>query len=298
MIAVGVLSRKLHIVKEGFDRQLSAFIINITLPCLIIKSMSIPFQARDLFNSGVLLLLAAAVLVIELIIGQVIYAVSRKSSFGRIARFSVLFSNFNFVGIAVIQTLCNEQGLFYYLIFIIPIRICYFSFAKRLLVPSEVQLPTLSLKEKLMGWFSAPTLAVVVGLIFYITNFRLPSVLANVVNSVGGLCSPLGLILCGMVLGNFQFFKLVQKNGLLVAVFRNLIVPGFIYGLTRLFGLDATFQQITVLYSATPVAALLATFIVQYDPDENAHLEAAGSFLMSTFLSIVTLPFWAYVLFR
>ena len=51
-----------------------------------------------------------------------------------------------------------------------------------------------------------------------------------------------------------------------------------------------------VIFTALPVASLLAAFTIQYDPAQDSQFEAAATVLLSTLLSAFTIPVWAEVL--
>jgi predicted permease len=281
-------------VGGDFDRQLSSFLLKIALPCLIVKSLQVAYSPSELCNCILLLALALAVLAIQFVLGHIAYLITGKTSSSRLLRFGMMFSNFGFMGIPVVEALYGEHGLFYFVIFSVPFRIFYYGIPKLLLAPPGVRCGKPPLKERLKGYFSPLVVAVFVGLALYLTSLQLPGVLASVIQSVGSTCSPLGMILCGLSLGKYDFKKLLRPRYLLLPLIRNLVMPAVFLGLTRLLPLDATISGLLVIFAALPVASLMAAYIIKYDPP--AQLESAGSVLISTLLSAFTIPLWAFIL--
>lgn len=93
MLAAGFLAVRIRIVGDNFEKQLTSLIMKMILPCMIVKSMMGAYSVEALKNSGQLVLLAIAMLVITFALGQLVYRLMRKTSSARIMRFSMIFTN-------------------------------------------------------------------------------------------------------------------------------------------------------------------------------------------------------------
>lgn len=296
LMGLGFLTVRTHIVGENFEKQLTSLIMKVILPCMIVKSMMGAFSLEMLRTSGLLVVLAIAMLIITFALAQLVYKLMGKTSSARILRFSMIFTNFTFVGIPVIETLFGETGVFYFVIFVVPYRMVYYSSAQPMLTPPGQTLAARTWKDKLKGWFSPPVIAVFIGLFLYLTQIQLPSPIAGVINSVGACASPLGMLLCGMSLGKYPFRKLLRPQYFLLPLVRNLLIPALFLGLSLLIGLDKELAQMVVIFAALPVASLIAAFTIQYDPDQETQFEAAAAVLLSTLFAAITIPLWAGIL--
>ena len=70
-------------------------------------------------------------------------------------------------------------------------------------------------------------------------------------------------------------------------------------GLFLLIGVDHDIIRTTVFFYAMPVASLLPTFLLRYDPEAvDARLAGSCMVVVSTLLCIGTIPLWATVLER
>ena len=125
---------------------------------------------------------------------------------------------------------------------------------------------------------------------------QLPAPVSGVINALGGCASPLGMVLCGISLGRYDFKKLLRPRYLWTPLVRNLALPGLILGLVLLAGLEPELARVVVIFSALPVPSLLAAFTIQYDPERESQFQAAAAVLLSTLLSAFTIPVWAAVL--
>lgn len=296
MMGIGFFAVRARIVGEGFEKQLTSLIMKIILPCMIIKSMMGAFSMEALKNSGQLVLLAIVLLVITFALGQLVYHLMGRTASARVMRFSMIFTNFTFIGIPVIEALYGDLGVFYFVIFVVPYRLVYYSAAKPMLSPPGVVHEKPTFGAQLKGWLSPPLVAVFVGLLLYLTQTRLPSPISGVINSIGSCASPLGMLLCGMSLGRYPIRKLLKPRYLWFPLARNLLIPALALALCLLVGLKKELAQIVVMFAALPVASLLAAFTIQYDPDREAQFEAAASVLLSTLFCALTIPLWSTLL--
>lgn len=296
MVSVGFFAVKAKIVSENFEKQLTGLIMKIILPCMIVKSMMGAFSWDELKHCGQLVVIAVVLWGITFGLAQLVYCLMDKTPSARIMRFSMMYTNFTFVGIPVIESLYGDTSVFYFVVFLVPYRMVYYSSAESLLSPPGLAQKECTLKDKLKGWFSVPVVAVFIGLILYLTQLRLPAPVAGVIDSLGSCASPLGMLLCGMSLGKYPIRRLLRPKYFRVPLVRNLLLPALILGLSVLIGLKKELAQVVVIFTALPVASLIAAFTIQYDPDQETQFEAAAAVLLSTILCCVTIPLWSWLL--
>lgn len=296
MVSIGIFAWRARIVSGDFDKQLTAFVMKLALPCMIVRSMSGAFSWEELKNCGRLVVIALILWAFTFLLGQLAYRLMGKTAAARIMRFSMLYTNFTFVGIPVMEALYGDLGVFYFVVFLVPYRMIYYSSAEPLLSPPGLEHKHRTWRDKLKGWFSPPVAAVFVGLFLYITQLPLPAPVSGVINSLGSCASPLGMVLCGISLGKYDFKTLLRPRYLRVPLVRNLLLPALVLALALLAGLEPELAQVAVIFSALPVASLLAAFTIQYDPSQDSQFQAAAAVLLSTLLSAFTIPLWAAVL--
>lgn len=293
MIVVGFIVWRSGMVDENFDKSLTAFILNIALPCMIIKSFDAPFSQEELKNCAILLIISLVFLAFAFLIGQLTYKLSGSGYMGRILRFGAMFTNFSFVGIPVVEALYGQTGVLYFVVYLVPIRMVYYSAAKPLLSPEGTAGERKGLLSHVKGWMSPPVIAVFIGIVLYITGFKLPAFLDSAISGIGSICSPMGMILCGISLGKNKLLDILKPSYLSMPVLRNLLIPAITLAVMHFIPVDPLVAKVVVIYSALPVPAMLAAFTIQYDPQPEARLASAGSVLWSVLLCSVTIPIWA-----
>ena len=162
--------------------------------------------------------------------------------------------------------------------------------------------PPGSAKEKKSIWKQVRSavlnpclIAVALGLVFWIGNWQLPEVLNYCVKCMSSICSPLALLLCGLIIADYDFKSLLRLKYLWTPLLRTVAMPALFYALFRpllAVGLEKIIFQMVVVYCALPTSSLLPAYAVQYDPDPENQLNAAAASVWSVLLSAVTIPIW------
>jgi len=300
MTGIGFAAKRSNIIQEQFTGQVSALLMNFCLPCLVFHSMtSVDLSIEVLRSCGVVLLLATLVNLILLGIGQIFYVALGKNGHARLARYSVVILHATFMGVPVIDAMFGAVGNMYYAIFMIPLRLLYYGFSKIMLSPPEAGADGKISKHTVIKAFLTPSIIIMpFALVFGMMGLHLPAPVANCIANMAKLCSPLGLILCGTVIAKYDIRKLFCFRFMLMPIVRNMAMPALFVLLTRplySLGVDPMIIDMIIVYSAFPIASLLPTFILQYDPDPEVQFEAASITIIATLLSIVTIPFWCHI---
>lgn len=295
MTCIGIFAAKVKIVSDNFSAQLTNFLMKIALPCLIVVSInSNPFSFEAVKNCFIAVVLGFIVVFASLLIGQIFFILFKKSGTGRVIRYGLTFTHFSFMGIPIIDALFGAVGNLYYVMFLVPVRILYYSLTPQLFGGSEYKKQR-NIRKVLMDLFNPCMCAVIIGSIIWVAQIQLPEVISYCLTSLNKLCSPLGLLLCGMIIGKYDLKKLLNMRYFRLPVLRLVLMPfiAMIFAhILKQFGIDKTLCDMIIVYSALPCASLTAVFAVQYETDPEIHFEAAGSVFFATLLSTITIPIW------
>ena len=136
----------------------------------------------------------------------------------------------------------------------------------------------------------------VVGLSIYLLQIPVPSLIAQPLELLGGMNTPLSMLITGILIASGDLGSILRdKHIWKLAGVRMLLIPAVclavfaVLGLLR-FGMSA---QVVLLLECCPAAAITSVFAVQFGHDEHF---AAGSVVLTTLLSILILPLCALVL--
>ena len=142
------------------------------------------------------------------------------------------------------------------MVFLIPLRFVFYTAPKTMLTEGT----HLTLSQKLKAFLTPPMGAVFVGLVFYLCQWQLPQVLADVAAGFHAAATPVGMLTCGLVLGKRPFKRLLRKKYLLVSLLRLLAIPALFYLLLLPLPVSQEIRQVVVLCAALPAASLTASF--------------------------------------
>ena len=205
-----------------------------------------------------------------------------KGKLGYESQFALVFNNATFLGYPIIASTFGEQGVIPYCGFIIAFNIALFSYG--------VYLFKHKIDAKLiLNVITNPNIiAVVLGVIVFITGFQLPGFLTDAVKYTGNATTALSVICVGYMLSNAKLLKLIRKGKLIfTAAFQLILGPLTAYWLTTLLGFPPEVVAVCTLIQALPTATSLGLFAAKYGGDQT---EASELVTVSTILSIFLMP--------
>ena len=240
------------------------------------------------------LLAAFGLSVLAILMGTVLtllLTARQKDSRTPIFRFACVFSNAAYMGFPLISALFGAEGLLYASAYVTVFNILLWTMGYGMVSGSN------SPKAIARSLLHTPVLyAMVVGLSIYLLQIPVPSLIAQPLELLGGMNTPLSMLITGILIAAGDVRSIVtDKHIWKLAGVRMLLIPAVclaafaVLGLLR-FGMSA---QVVLLLECCPAAAITSVFAVQFGHDEHF---AAGSVVLTTLLSILILPLCALVL--
>lgn len=286
MMALGFLLARQGILKKEFNEGLTAFLLRWSLPALILVSMQKDFTPDRLWDAGTVVLVSLGYYLLSLAVGEVWIRLAKPPVQDRgIHRFVLLFSNVGFMGFPVLEALWGREVLFWGAIFNIPFHFLVFSLGIRLLM----------VKPKAAGESFVATVllnpgivATVAGFLLFLFSWKFPKPLYDTLNVLGGLTTPLSMVLIGSQLARTSVRQTLKSPGLWgLAALRLLVIPLGLLGVLTLFPLSREIVQVGVIIAAMPAAANLVLLASAYS--DRPQVAGQGVFI-TTLGSLVTLP--------
>ena len=148
-------------------------------------------------------------------------------------------------------------------------------------------------RNELQEAFKVPLLyAVVIGLVVNLLQIPVPSAIFNPIEMIGLITIPLALLVLGYKLTEIKVEA--AKIACLASVFK--ILGGFSVALViiNLFSIDGLTRDIILLQAAMPSAVMTMILASKYERDASL---VASVVLITTVISMVTIPLILYVLF-
>lgn len=216
-------------------------------------------------------------------------AVARSVS-GRANRAMVLasaFGNVGFFGVPVLQFLFPDahDAIAYSAVFIVTLNLMSWTVGSYLLTGDKKHV---SLKRALIN---PQTVTLVISLPLFFAGVSagdLPDTINTVIDYLADMTAPLCMIILGMRFALAPVVQLFTDFRVYVASFiKTLVFPLLVYVVLMPFQMEEMLRVSLVLLSGMPAATINLNLAELYGADQKA---AANSILMSTVLSIVTIP--------
>ena len=271
--------RKGLISKEG-NKQLSAVELQIVNPLLIFMTYQSEYK-KELVHGLMWAFLLAAVSFAVTILLSTLLIPSKREDF-EIERFSVVYSNCAFIGIPLIRGIYGDEGVLYLTAYLTLFNLLVWTHGFMLMKGER------DFSSFVKALRNPSVIAVIVGLICYLTRLRLPEIPAASLRYVADLNTPLAMLIAGAAAAQTDFRKALRNTGLyLVAALKLLVLPMGAYLATRFIGPPTTVLMTITVACACPAATTGTMFAIQMDKKPE---RCSEFFAVTTLLSGITLP--------
>lgn len=289
-IVVGYAAAKTGYLDKELRHGISRIVVRITLPFLIITSLTKnELNAELMKNAGLVLLIGyisiAALYLISILIGRLM---GLKGATRTIHSMLSTFGNVAFLGFPLIQAIYGETGLFYAVIYEVANDSLVWTLGVYLIARDSGETPAMGAKGTLKQLFNPNTIAFIVSLVMLVFRLRLPPILEESIAGIGGITFYLSMLFIGMTLTTVRLQDLYKRFGLyLIVAVKMLAFPLGLALLLRLMGLDALVAGAIILQVAMPSLTVTTMLANEYHSDVKY---AAEGVFVTTIFSLATLP--------
>ena len=180
-MSLGFIARKAKLATDDTSASLSAILLNIGIPCIILDSLNVQFNAEQFRSGIVMLFVSVAVILLLFIVGLIYRKLQRDPVLGATGHFGIMFTNYTYVGVPVMQSLYGAEGLFLYTMFTLPLRIAFYSTPPFILSSGKKE--KRGAKYYLKAFYSPPLVALYAGMIIYLCRIPVPETIGNVLSN-------------------------------------------------------------------------------------------------------------------
>lgn len=284
LLILGFVLFKCHIFDEYTNKKISALIVNVASPMLIISSIA---GVEGSNKSIVFLMIGAGILMYIgfIILGKIInqiFPFPKKD--WPVYECMVVFANTGFMGYPVLLDVFGQEAVFYASLIHMAFNFFVYTYAIMCLTKGDDSEFKLNFKQLL----TPGIILIFVGIFIYLFDIQLPSVLMDTINSVGSLTAPLSMMMIGSSLAVYPIKdSFTDWRSYLFACVRLLIIPFVTMLICRLIHIDPYYANITIITNAMPVGSMVLMLATQY----NANVKiVTRNIVVSTLLSVITIP--------
>ena len=283
ILALGFVLGRKKLISTKTNQDLVNLLLTVFMPASLFAAFPATYddETSHLFFAGLAggtIVMFALIFLSRLIFSKGLY----KGEIRFESQFAFIFNNATFLGYPIIASTFGEHGLVPYCGFIIAFNIALFSYG--------VYLFERKLTPKLfLGIVKNPNiLAVVFGMLFFLSGIKLPSFVSEAVQFTGNATTALSIICIGFMLSRADFRQLMKRWRLILTATIQLVVgPLVTYFLLSILRFPNEVIAICTIIQALPTATSLGLFAAKYGGND---IESSELVTISTVLSMVSMP--------
>ena len=283
IMILGFCLGKWKMISTKTNQELTNLLLTVFMPASLFVAFPSEYDEStlNLFTSGLLagtLVMLMLIIMSKLIFNKYWY----KGELRYESQFGLIFNNATFLGYPIVASTFGPTGIIAYCGFIIAFNIALFSYGIYLfehkitpkLIRSVVTNPNI--------------IAVLLGMILFLSGLRLPSFITDAVGYVGNATTPLSIICIGFMLSRADFKSIFKKWRLIVTALVQLIIgPLATFFVLSWLKFPTEVIAVCTLIQALPTATSLGLFATKYGGN---NIESSELVTISTILSVVTMP--------
>jgi len=276
MMVVGYICGKLHVIDETASKNLSGLIVKVGQPFLVISSLiTLDFSFENLKTGGIIFALGILVHILLAFFSFLFAFPLRKNlNSGKLAEFAMVFTNCGFIGFPILKSIFGDIGLFYGAFYVVSFFLFTWTWGMIILARGRSDI-RLTVKKALVNYGTIPCL---IGLILFMLPFPLPDACKELSAYIGGLCTPISVLITGANLSRRSLLRMVKSGRVYyVNLIRLIVLPIMITTILWLFRLPDYLVVFSCVMTAMPSAANITMFGELYDIEPGTAAEFVGS---------------------
>ena len=286
-IVIGFILVKIKVLPENSAAVLSKLENTIFIPALVMGTFIENFTIERIGAAWKLLSVSFIIACISIPFAILVSKLVTKDKYiQKIYTYGLSFSNFGFMGNAVVSSLFPDV-FFEYLIFTLPLWILIYLWGvPRLLIADSGKKQTF--KESLKSFINPMFIAMLIGMVIGLLNINLPKWIVSLIDVSGDCMSPVAMILTGVVVSSISLKKtFLNVRIYIVSTIRLIIMPVLFIAVASFFRIPETTYICALCSLAMPLG--LNTIVIPSALGKDTTV-AAGMAVISHLLSCITIP--------
>ena len=286
-IVMGYILVKLKVLPENSAMVLSKLENTIFIPALVMGTFIENFTVERISATWKLLSISFIIACIAIPFAILVSKIVTKDKYiQKIYTYGLSFSNFGFMGNAVVSSLFPDL-FFEYLIFTLPLwMLIYLWGVPKLLIADLGKKQTFT--ESLKSFVNPMFIAMLIGMVIGLSNIRLPEWIMSLINVSGDCMSPIAMILTGVVVSSISLKKTFTNTRIyIVSIIRLIVMPVIFIAVASFLKIPEATYICALCSLAMPLG--LNTIVIPSALGKDT-TDAAGMAVISHLLSCITIP--------
>lgn len=280
LMFLGHLLYRRKMIDETFSKQLSALLLNVVTPAVLIISYQRPFDREDARQLALAFFYSVLTFLVAIAAAWLLFGRSKKP-YAKDARMCVIFSNNGFMAIPLLQALLGPEGVFLGSASIVTATVIAWTYGARMLSGEN----RTDLKKILLN---PGTLALLGGVLLFCSPWKLPGPIFQAAEYLGGLNTPLGMMVLGVNLSQAKVLScLKDKTVYLISFVKLLATPLLAAVALYILGAQPTTAMALLIGIAAPSGVISSMMAQMFGTDYRFSARVVA---VTTLLSAVTMP--------
>ena len=280
LMFLGHLLYRRKMIDETFSKQLSALLLNVVTPAVLIISYQRPFDREDARQLALAFFYSVLTFLVAIAAAWLLFGRSKKP-YAKDARMCVIFSNNGFMAIPLLQALLGPEGVFLGSASIVTATVIAWTYGARILSGEN----RTDLKKILLN---PGTLALLGGVLLFCSPWKLPGPIFQAAEYLGGLNTPLGMMVLGVNLSQAKVLScLKDKTVYLISFVKLLATPLLAAVVLYILGAQPTTAMALLIGVAAPSGVISSMMAQMFGTDYRFSARVVA---VTTLLSAVTMP--------
>lgn len=283
LILTGFVLYKKKMISDSASKDLSALVVNVCSPGLIIVSMFNDLSQIPRENVVFVGVIAVIFYIFLILFGYfLVWVLKVPDSLRNAYVLMTVFGNTGFIGIPVALAIIGPESMVYVIVFNFLFNLTIFTFGIMLLKKD-----TEGKKRTWKDYLSPGLIACIAAFLIYWFQLGLPEEIETLAGYYGNACTLLSMIVIGISLAGMKVRDMMQNKRLLAFVIIRFIAFPVILALAlRPVLPDLLIRATVVLMAALPVGNFPAMLCEQYGRDPRP---IAEGIVVTTILSVFTI---------
>ena len=287
LIAIGFLLAKRKVLPDTAAKTLARLENFVFVPCLILGTFLEHFNVERLSEYATLLGISTAINLVVIPLAILVAKWLGKGKYEKnIFTYGLVFSNFGFMGNAVVSALFPEMFLDY-LIFTLPLWFLIYLWGVPSLLISDAEAKQ-TLKTRLKALVNPMFIAMLVGMVLGLLRVPMPAFVGTSIASLGSCMSPVAMLLTGVTVSSISFretFRTARIWG--ISLVRLFVFPLLLILCAKVIPFGEVAYVCGICSLAMPLGLNTIVIPSAYGKDTRV---AAGMAIISHLLSCVSIP--------
>lgn len=291
IIMLGYLLNKLGILRAESNSVLSELIVKVTAPILVISSVCNTGEIADKGQIIKIFFIGIIFYILLIAFSQAIRKIFKLNNNGwNIYLLMLIFTNTAFVGYPVLKALYGDYAIFASSILHMPFNVLIYSYGVYMIKSNKSLKSEFKIKEVL----NIGIIAAVTALVIFLFEIKVPNILQEILNMVGGVTTPLSMILIGSSLALIPIKCVFSDIRVyILSLIKLIIMPITTYFIAIFFTKDSFIIAQLTIATALPAGSMIVMLTTQYKGEVKS---ASTGVFITTVLSVITIPLMVYLL--